>query len=111
MEVACLSGRARGCGARFYKQVAPRLVVGSIDGFLLCVCMSHATGAAPQSLGAIENQSDPAVVAEDPEGEPAAAGLDLCRYQDERVDEVAEIHRQELRAAGAPRRGAGPATP
>ena len=34
----------------------------------------------PQSLGALEDPSDPAGVAKDPEREPAAPGLDLCRY-------------------------------
>ncbi len=79
---------------------------GSLSGHsmvpLVCLVGSRKL-ELPQTLGAIEDQSDPASIAKDPEREPAAACLDVCRYEDQRVDEAAEIHREELRAAGAPR--------
>ena len=41
-SVAGCPGRAPGCGARLRRHVAPRLVIGSIDWFLSCICLSHA---------------------------------------------------------------------
>ena len=73
---------------------------GRSMGPFVCMFVSRKLELS-QSLGAPKDQSDPAGVAEDPEREPAAPGLDLCGYEDQRVDEAAEIHRQELRAAGA----------